>query len=74
MQQIKAQRRALTAIEHIRESMERGENLKPEDVQNLTPTHLENIRLRGDDYLRSLVERAERSRDRYIDYGRERER
>jgi hypothetical protein len=72
--EIKQQRRALAAIEHIRDSMERGEGLKPEDVQNLTPSHLENIRLRGDDYVRELVRQAERSRDRYLDWGRERER
>lgn len=74
LDQIKAQRKALTAIENIRDSMERGERLKPEDVLSLTATHLENIKLRGDDYMRSLIESAERSRDRYLDYERERER
>ena len=52
LQQIRAQRKALAALENIQDSMERGENLKPDDIKNLTPTHLENIRLRGDDYFR----------------------
>ena len=74
LQQIRAQRKALAALENIQDSIERGENLKPDDIKNLTPTHLENIRLRGDDYLRELIERMERERVHKIDYGRERER
>jgi hypothetical protein len=73
-EQIIAQRKALAAIENIRDSMERGEGLKAEDVRHLTPNHLENIKLRGDDYVRSLVEAAERARERERDHGRERER
>ncbi len=72
--EIAQQRTALEAVENIRESIERGEGLKPEDIQNLTDQHLENIRLRGDDYIRDLAERAGRSRERYLDWGRERER
>lgn len=71
-QQIIGQRKALDAIENIRESMERGEGLKAEDVRNLQPIHLENIKLRGDDYVRSLVEAAELARERERDHGRER--
>jgi hypothetical protein len=63
----------LAAIESIAESMERGEGLKAEDIQHLTPTHLENIKAHGDDYVRELIERAERDRQRYLDWGRERE-
>ncbi len=73
-EQIIAQRKALAAIENIRDSMERGEGLKAEDVRNLQPIHLENIKLRGDDYVRSLVEAAQLARERERDHGRERER
>jgi hypothetical protein len=74
VQQLIAQRKALAAIENICESMERGEGLSPSDIQNLTPSHLENIRLKGDDYLRNLVEGLQRDRAHEIDYGRARER
>lgn len=59
MDQIRAQRKALRAIENLRDSLERGERLKAEDIQNLTPNQLENIKLRGDDYLRSIIESNE---------------
>ena len=52
MQQIKAQRKAIAALENIRDSMERGERLRASDIQNLTPNHLQNIARNGDDYLR----------------------
>jgi hypothetical protein len=72
--QLIAQRKALAAIENIRESMERGENLHPSAIQSLTPNHLENIRLKGDDYLRNMIEGLQRDRAHEIDYGRARER
>ena len=74
MEEIREQRRALAAMENIRDSIERGDRLNPSDIQNLTPTHLENIRLRGDDYVRDMIERMEQTRARENDYGRERER
>ena len=74
VEQIKAQRRALAAMENIREAMERGERLSASDIQNLTPTHLQNIARNGDDYLRNLIERMERDRAREHEWGRERER
>ena len=74
MAEIRAQRRALAALENLRESMERGERLSPSDVQNLTPTHLQNIYARGDDYLREIIESMEKRRERERDWGRERER
>lgn len=74
LEQMRANRRALAAIQRLRESLERGEGLKADDLQNLTPTHLENIRLRGDDYLRSLIESNDRAREHLLDYGRTRER
>ena len=58
--QIKAQRKAIAALENIHDSMERGEGLNASDIQNLTPTHLKNIQLKGDDYLRQLAESIER--------------
>lgn len=71
---IKAERRAAAALESIRDSMAAGEGLKAEDIYNLTPSHLENIRLRGDDFVRSLVDRMKRYPAIELDYGRERER
>lgn len=73
-QDIRAQRRALAALENIRESMERGERLKAGDLEHLTQTHLENIRARGDDYLREMIDRMERERERARSYDRARER
>ena len=68
-----AQRRAAAALENIRDSMERGERLRAADLSRLTDTHLENIRLRGDDYIRYLVERMQSDRER-DSWGRVRER
>jgi Relaxase/Mobilisation nuclease domain len=74
LQQFRAQREAVAALEGIRHSMERGEGLSASDIRHLTPIHLENIKLRGDDYLRELVESLQRDREHEIDYGRVRER
>ena len=73
-EQIVAERRAEAALENIRESMERGENLRPSDLTRLTDSHLENIRLQGDDYMRELVASIQKSRERDSDWGRTRER
>ncbi len=73
MQQITAQRKALAALGSIRDSMERGERLRASDIQNLTPNHLQNIARNGDDYLREIIERMERGRERERDWGRARE-
>jgi hypothetical protein len=72
--ELKAQRKAAAALDNIRESMERGESLSASDIRNLTPMHLQNIASHGDDYLRQLIERIERDRQRENDWGRERER
>ncbi len=73
-EQIVERRRAAAALDNIRTSVERGDRLRPEDIQNLTPTHLENIRAKGDAYMRTLIEQHERDRSRASDWGRERER
>jgi hypothetical protein len=73
-EQIKVQRKALAALENIRESMEKGEGLSASDVQHLTPSHLENIKLRGDEALRQIIDSMERGRQLGQDYGRARER
>jgi hypothetical protein len=72
--EIRAQRKALAALENLRESMERGDRLNASDIRHLTPEHLQNIYARGDDALRELIERMEERRQRERDYGRERER
>jgi hypothetical protein len=72
---IAVQRRALDALKRIRDNIERGRNLKPEDVQNLTPNHLQNIAQRGDAYLQDIIRRMEEDeRRRSMERGRERER
>ena len=73
-ERFRAQRRALAAMESIRESMERGENLSASDVSALPTNHLQNIKARGDDYIREIIEKVERDRERGRDYGRTRER
>lgn len=67
-------RRAEAALYRIRESVERGERLRAEDLRNLTPTHIENIRAKGDDYLRGLIDRMDDDRRRERDDGRTRDR
>jgi hypothetical protein len=69
---IRAQRRALAAMENFRDSMERGENLRASDVAALTPSHLMNIKANGDDAIRQMIEDVERRRARDQDYGRTR--
>ena len=74
LDRIRAQRRALAAMEDIRESVERGENLTASDVAALPLTQLENIKAKGDDAIREMIEDLERARQRQNDYGRTRER
>jgi Relaxase/Mobilisation nuclease domain len=72
--QFDANRKSEAALESIRDSIAAGEGLKPEDIHHLTPIHIENIKLRGDTYLRSLVAQSEKSYILENDYGRTRER
>lgn len=72
--QIAAQRRATAALNRIRESIERGEDLTASDVYALTPSHLENIKAKGDDGVREMIQRMERENEKYRGHGRERER
>lgn len=61
------------AIESIREDMEAGRNLKPEDVSHLTRQHQEQIRSKGDSYVQEMVDNARKRADSYWK-GKERER
>ena len=61
------------AIESIREDMEAGRNLKPEDISHLTRQHQEQIFSKGDSYVREMVEDARKRADTYWK-GTERER
>lgn len=70
--EIRQQRRALAAMEDIRECIERGESLRSSDIAHLPHSHLVNLKYRGDDYMRELVEDIERDREREEDYGRTR--
>jgi hypothetical protein len=68
------ERRAMMAILNVRESMERGDRLSASDIRNLAPEHLENIKLRGDDYMREVIHQADKDRQRYWENEREQER
>ena len=61
------------AIESIREDMEAGRNLKPEDISHLTRQHQEQIRSKGDSYVQEMVDDARKRADTYWK-GTERER
>lgn len=71
---MKERNRAVAALERIADSVARGEDLSPADVRNLTPENLHNIRLKGDDYMKWIIEGIERDREREKDGGRYRER
>jgi len=61
------------AIESIREDMEAGRKLKPEDISHLTRQHQEQIRSKGDSYVQEMVDDARKRADTYWK-GKERER
>ena len=71
-----AQARAADALENMAADIERGKPIGMDDVRNLTPDHLRDIRDHGDDYLRAMVERmhGEREREQAQDRGRALER
>jgi hypothetical protein len=67
--------RTLDALERIRESIERGRMLKAEDVRDLSPEILNNLKDKGDSYLLDIIRRMEREeREREQDRGRTRDR
>lgn len=75
LEELTASRRAQHAIENIRLDVQAGQNLKSEDIKNLTPWHQEQIRQFGDEAVRQMVEESRRQSERYWrDQGRERER
>ena len=57
----------------IRECIERGESLRSSDIAFITPSHSMNLKCRGDDYMRELVENLERVREPEQDDSRTRE-
>jgi|HubBroStandDraft_5_1064220.scaffolds.fasta_scaffold07285_3 hypothetical protein len=74
VERILADRRALSALQRIRDDIESGKNLRGEDLRDLTAGHLSNLRAKGDSYLRELVRQMEDERERDRDRGRQRER
>ena len=71
---IQAQRRALAAMERIATSVERGDNLRSSDIAALTPSHLENIKAKGDAGVMQMIEDMKRWRVRERENERSRER
>jgi hypothetical protein len=74
VEQILAQRRAADALEKIAADIRNNRPLQAEDVRNLSPRTLENIRSQGDDYIMALTRRIEEEREREQERGRVRER
>ncbi len=75
--EILSERRASAALHRMAEAQGRGERLQTADVAALTHHQLLNIRDKGDDYMRQLIDDNEKERrDRYFkrDWDRERER
>ncbi len=70
--QIIQQHRAAAALERMAESAERGEAFTAADIKNLLPVQLENMKRHGDDYVRQMIDDAERDRERERDTGRDR--
>ena len=61
------------ALENIRRNIEAGGDLSPVDLANLTREHQEQIKAKGDDRVREIIEEAQRRKERGNDGGRERE-
>jgi len=51
------------ALEHMREDMKAGRNLSAGDVRHLSRDDLENIKTRGDEHLKEIVQQHERQRE-----------
>ena len=69
---IRARRRAEAALENIADDLERGNTVKAEDIRNLAPADLQNIRDTGDAALLAMVRQLEEDRERERDRGRTR--
>ena len=70
VERILADRRAHSALLRIRDDIESGKNLRPDDLRDLTSEHLRNMREKGDSYLRDLVRQMDDERERDRDRGR----
>ncbi len=67
-----AERRSERALDKMKSSLDQGQPFKDHDIRALTHHHLLQIRETGDPYLRDLL--AKRDRDRQRTLGNERER
>ena len=66
--EVMAEYRANAALTRMAESQARGERLQAADVAALTHHQLLNVRDKGDDYLRQLIDDNEKhSRENYVD-------
>jgi hypothetical protein len=74
LHQIEARDRESAALDRIAESMRRGDGIRREDLANLTPHHLLNLRDTGDAGLLTMIKmnEEERARERERSYGPER--
>jgi len=69
---IRARRRAEAALENIADDLEQGNTVKAEDIRNLAPADLQNIRDKGDAALLAMVRQLEEERERERERGRTR--
>jgi len=69
---VEERERIIQALDNIRESLERGDGVRMEDLKNLSPEHLLNIAAHGDDAMRALVRQEDEDRHRDRSYGWER--
>lgn len=74
VQRLLEQRRAAVSLENIRGSVTEGKAIARDDLMSLTPRHLQEIRDKGDDYVRRLISNLEAERAAARDLGRERDR
>ena len=62
--QRKAERASEEAILRIRDHIESGKSLQPEDIRTLTPDHLLNLRAKGDAYMQQMIYYRDRDEER----------
>jgi hypothetical protein len=68
----RSERRSERALDNMKRSLDQNEPFNGHDIAGLTHHHLLQIREKGDPYLRDLLARRDRERQRYL--GNERER
>ena len=66
--QLRDEQNRKAALDHIRQDLQGNKKLNAKDIRNLSGDDLKNIKTKGDDHLKTLVQQHERQREQ----GRER--